>query len=158
MLKTKDRRFVTTKQFLASVSPVGKLKYQRVLTENCSVGFYGLPDIDKTFRCNKNTLVFCHNGVESQFRYVLPNILFGNTSFVVVDAQGELLYVTRQYLEDAGYRVIVCDFMLEPCLRPNIEALTVACEELTAVFFLVSDFEATPYLCDVFFVAFQRLL
>lgn len=148
MLRTKDRRFVSTKRVLAQIKSQKQSKYKRILTENCTIGF--------PCQCNMNTFVLVEHGIDSANRYILPNILYGNTSFFVVDVKGELLYSTRNYLEDKGYRVIVYDFVQEPELFPDIEDLLTAYDKLTAVFFVIPVAEA-PYLGNIISSLFDTI-
>lgn len=99
----------------ASWGDAGKLnrKYRqrpptnnRILTQNVRMGI----NAQKHGR-NLNTLVLGASGTRKSRGYALPNLMQANTSFIVTDPKGELLYNTGSFLLEEGYRLKVLDLI-----------------------------------------------
>lgn len=78
----------------------------KLLTQNVSIGMDG----HKHLR-NLNVLVCGGSGSGKTRFYAKPNIMNGNTSFVVLDPKGELLRDTGKLLKDTGYDIKVIDLI-----------------------------------------------
>lgn len=78
----------------------------KILTQNVEIGY----DAHK-HRRNLNTLVVGGSGAGKTRFYAKPNIMQGNTSFVVLDPKGEILRDTGKLLEAKGYEVRVLDLI-----------------------------------------------
>ena len=81
-------------------------------------------------------------GVKGKF--VLPNIYWGNTSLIVFDPKGEYLYESKGYLKEKGYKIITFDFCQKLKEVPDLSVLDHIGDELTALFIIISDVEASP--------------
>lgn len=81
-------------------------------------------------------------GVKGKF--VLPNIYWGNTSLIVFDPKGEYKIESEAYLKEKGYKVIVFDFCQKLKEVPDLSVLDHIGDELTALFIIISDVEASP--------------
>lgn len=78
----------------------------KLMTQNVRVGLDG-----RKHRRNLNVLVCGGSGAGKTRFYCKPNILQGNTSFVVLDPKGEILRDTGHFLEKEGYEVRVLDLI-----------------------------------------------
>jgi len=78
----------------------------KILTQNVSISYDG-----RKTRRNVNTLVCGGSGAGKTRFYAKPNILQGNTSFVVLDPKGEILRDTGYFLENQGYEIKVLDLI-----------------------------------------------
>ena len=78
----------------------------KILTQNVEIGY----DAHK-HRRNLNTLVVGGSGAGKTRFYAKPNIMQGNTSFVVLDPKGEILRDTGKLLEAKEYEVRVLDLI-----------------------------------------------
>lgn len=78
----------------------------KLLTQNVSIGMDG-----HKHRRNLNVLVCGGSGSGKTRFYAKPNIMNGNTSFVVLDPKGELLRDTGKLLKDTGYDIKVIDLI-----------------------------------------------
>ena len=78
----------------------------KILTQNVEIGY----DAHK-HRRNLNTLVVGGSGAGKTRFYAKPNIMQGNTSFVVLDPKGEILRDTGKLLEAKGYEVRALDLI-----------------------------------------------
>lgn len=65
----------------------------------------------KLHRLNLNVLVIGGSGSGKTLFYVLPNLLQGNSSYVVLDPKGENLRRSGRFLEKMGYRILVLDLI-----------------------------------------------
>lgn len=65
----------------------------------------------KKHRLNLNVLVIGGSGSGKTLFYVLPNLLQGNSSYVVLDPKGENLRRSGNFLEEMGYRILVLDLI-----------------------------------------------
>ena len=81
-------------------------------------------------------------GVKAKF--ILPNIYWGNTSLIVFDPKGECLYESEGYLKEKGYQIITFDFCQKLREVPDLSVLDHIGDELTALFIIISDVEASP--------------
>ncbi|KKI51916.1 type IV secretion system protein VirD4 [Christensenella hongkongensis] len=77
-----------------------------ILTQNTRIGLDG-----RRHRRNLNVLVVGGSGAGKTRFYAKPNIMQGNTSFVVLDCKGEILRDTGKLLEQQGYIIRVLDFI-----------------------------------------------
>lgn len=77
-----------------------------ILTQNVHIGLDG-----RKHRRNLNVLVCGGSGAGKTRFYCKPNLLQGNTSFVVLDPKGELTRDTGGMLEAMGYEVRVLDLI-----------------------------------------------
>ena len=78
----------------------------KILTQNVRIGLD-----DRNHRRNINTLVIGGSGAGKTRFFAKPNILQGNTSFVVLDPKGEILNDTGNFLKMKGYKVKVIDLI-----------------------------------------------
>jgi len=78
----------------------------KLMTQNVRVGLDG-----RKHRRNLNVLVCGGSGAGKTRFYCKPNILQGNTSFVVLDPKGEILRDTGHFLEKEGYEVRILDLI-----------------------------------------------
>ena len=78
----------------------------KVMTRNVRVGLDG-----RKHMRNLNVLVCGGSGAGKTRFYCKPNIMQGNTSFVVLDPKGEILRDTGHFLEKSGYEVRVLDLI-----------------------------------------------
>ena len=76
-----------------------------VLTQNVSLSIKDT----RTHDLNLNVIVNGGPGSGKSIRYVIPNLLQANCSYVVLDPKGETLYRTGTYLEKQGYKIKVLD-------------------------------------------------
>lgn len=80
--------------------------YNKLLTENVMISY----DNKKAAR-NANTLVIGGSGAGKTFRYAIPNLLQGATSFVDIDPKGEHLGKAGNRLIELGYDVKVLNLI-----------------------------------------------
>ncbi len=82
-----------------------------ILTRDMAVA----TDREKMFRHqrNLNTLVIGGSGSQKTRSHVMPNLLQGGMSYVVLDPSGEILRAAGSYLMEQGYRVKVLN-LFEP--------------------------------------------
>lgn len=86
---------------------VSKKKEENViLAEDVLLGI----DDWKTHR-NLNTFVIGQAGSGMIRRFIKPNLLQGNTSFIVADPEGDLLQSTEEFLKQAGYKIKVLNLV-----------------------------------------------
>jgi len=78
----------------------------KILTQNVSIGLNG-----KVHRRNLNVLVCGGSGAGKTRFYCKPNIMQGNSSFVILDPKGEILRDTGNLLEKQGYEIKVLDLI-----------------------------------------------
>ena len=78
----------------------------KLLTQNTAIGLDG-----RTHRRNLNVLICGGSGAGKTRFYAKPNIMQGNTSFIVLDPKGELLRDTGHLLEKKGYDIKVLDLI-----------------------------------------------
>ena len=78
----------------------------KILTENFYLGLDG-----KKHRRNLNTLICGGSGSGKTRFYCIPNIMQGNTSYVVLDPKGEILGSMGHLLTKLGYKVKVLDLI-----------------------------------------------
>lgn len=98
---------------------------------------------DKNAEVNLHTLyISTFPGVKA--KYILPNIYWGNTSLIVFDPKGEYLWESEGYLKEKGYKIIVFDFCQKLKEVPDLSVLDHIGDELTALFIIISDTEASP--------------
>ena len=76
----------------------------KILTQNVSIGLSA-----KKHMRNLNTLVCGGSGAGKTRFFCKPNIMQCNTSFVILDAKGEMLLATGGLLKEKGYDVRVLD-------------------------------------------------
>ena len=76
----------------------------KILTQNVRIGYDG-----RKHRRNLNTLVIGGSGAGKTRFYCKPNVMQGNTSFVILDPKGEILRATGELLERKEYDVKVLD-------------------------------------------------
>ena len=78
----------------------------KILTENFYLGLDG-----KKHRRNLNTLICGGSGSGKTRFYCIPNIMQGNTSYVVLDPKGEILGSMGHLLTKLGYKIKVLDLI-----------------------------------------------
>lgn len=78
----------------------------KLMTKNVCIGLDG-----RKHMRNLNVLVCGGSGAGKTRFYCKPNILQGNTSFVVLDPKGEILRDTGHFLEKEGYEIRVLDLI-----------------------------------------------
>lgn len=78
----------------------------KLLTQNTAIGLDG-----RVHRRNLNVLICGGSGAGKTRFYAKPNIMQGNTSFIVLDPKGELLRDTGHLLEEKGYDIKVLDLI-----------------------------------------------
>ena len=78
----------------------------KLLTQNTAIGLDG-----RTHRRNLNVLICGGSGAGKTRFYAKPNIMQGNTSFIILDPKGELLRDTGHLLEKKGYDIKVLDLI-----------------------------------------------
>ena len=78
----------------------------KILTENFYLGLDG-----KKHRRNLNTLICGGSGSGKTRFYCIPNIMQGNTSYVVLDPKGEILSSMGHLLTKLGYKIKVLDLI-----------------------------------------------
>lgn len=78
----------------------------KILTQNVMLGLNG-----KKHRRNLNVLVCGGSGAGKTRFYCKPNIMQGNTSFIVLDPKGEILRDTGHFLKSKGYDIKVLDLI-----------------------------------------------
>lgn len=81
-------------------------KQNIILTQNTRIGLDG-----RKHRRNLNVMVVGGSGAGKTRFYAKPNIMQGNTSFVVLDPKGEILRDTGHLLEKQGYEICVLDLI-----------------------------------------------
>lgn len=82
------------------------ISQNKIMTQNVKVGLDG-----RKHRRNLNTLICGGSGAGKTRFYAKPNLMQGNTSFVVLDPKGENLRDTGVFLEKEGYEVKVLDLI-----------------------------------------------
>jgi len=82
------------------------ISQNKILTQNVALGLNG-----RKHRRNLNVLVCGGSGAGKTRFYCKPNIMQGNTSFVVLDPKGENLRDTGELLVKKGYEVRVLDLI-----------------------------------------------
>ena len=78
----------------------------KILTQNVSIGYDA-----KLHRRNLNTLVVGGSGAGKTRFFAKPNVMQGNTSFVILDPKGEILRDTGNLLKESGYEIRVLDLI-----------------------------------------------
>lgn len=78
----------------------------KLLTANFGIGLKA-----KKHRRNLNTLVIGGSGAGKTRFYCKPNLMQGNTSYVVLDPKGEMLRDVGHLLEKKGYEIRVLDLI-----------------------------------------------
>ena len=78
----------------------------KLLTQNVRIGLNG-----RKHRRNLNVLVCGGSGAGKTRFYCKPNIMQGNTSYVILDPKGEILRDTGKLLESKGYEIKVLDLI-----------------------------------------------
>ena len=78
----------------------------KILTKNFYLGLDG-----KKHRRNLNTLICGGSGSGKTRFYCIPNIMQGNTSYVVLDPKGEILSSMGHLLTKLGYKIKVLDLI-----------------------------------------------
>ena len=78
----------------------------KILTQNVEIGLNG-----RKHMRNLNVLVCGGSGAGKTRFYAKPNVMQGNTSFVVLDPKGEILRDTGKLLEEKGYVIKVLDLI-----------------------------------------------
>ena len=78
----------------------------KILTQNVCIGYNA-----KLHRRNLNTLVVGGSGAGKTRFFAKPNVMQGNTSFVILDPKGEILRDTGNLLKKKGYEVRVLDLI-----------------------------------------------
>lgn len=78
----------------------------KILTQNVSIGYNA-----KKHRRNLNILVCGGSGAGKTRFYAKPNIMQGNSSFVILDPKGEILRSTGYLLEKKGYDIKILDLI-----------------------------------------------
>ena len=81
-------------------------KENKLLTEHVRMGLDG-----RVHRRNLNVMLVGGAGAGKTRGYAIPNLLQGNTSFVILDPKGELLWSTGKLLEEEGYEIRVLDLI-----------------------------------------------
>ena len=84
----------------------GNLLEDRIFTRNISISHDS--HIHQT---NLLSVIIGGSGAGKTRRYVYPNILQANTSFIVTDPKGEIVRATGRFLEQQGYEVKVLDLI-----------------------------------------------
>ena len=84
----------------------GSLMEDRIFTRNISISH----DFHK-HQTNLLSVIIGGSGTGKTRGYVFPNILQGNTSFIVTDPKGEIVRATGKYLESQGYEIKVLDLI-----------------------------------------------
>ena len=90
----------------------------KILTQHVAISLDG-----RKTRRNLNTVVIGGAGAGKSLFYVRPNLLQGNTSFVVLDTKGELLRSTGWALKEMGYKIKVLDLIAmeqSDCYNPFV--------------------------------------
>lgn len=78
----------------------------KLITQNVRIGLNG-----RKHRRNLNVLVCGGSGAGKTRFYCKPNIMQGNTSYVILDPKGEILKDTGKLLESKGYEIKVLDLI-----------------------------------------------
>ena len=78
----------------------------KILTKSVEIGLNG-----RKHMRNLNVLVCGGSGAGKTRFYAKPNVMQGNTSFVVLDPKGEILRDTGKLLEEKGYVIKVLDLI-----------------------------------------------
>ena len=78
----------------------------KIMTRNVSIDYN-----TRAHRRNMNTLVCGGSGAGKTRFYAKPNLLQGNTSYVVLDPKGEILRDTGYAMKSMGYKVKVLDLI-----------------------------------------------
>ena len=78
----------------------------KLLTQNVRIGLNG-----RKHRRNLNVLVCGGSGAGKTRFFCKPNIMQGNTSYVILDPKGEILRDTGKLLESKGYEIKVLDLI-----------------------------------------------
>ena len=78
----------------------------KILTQNISIGYNA-----HKHRRNLNTLVIGGSGAGKTRFYAKPNVMQGNTSFVILDPKGEIARDEGNLLKEKGYEVKVLDLI-----------------------------------------------
>ena len=60
---------------------------------------------------NDNVIVVGTSGTGKTYSFVEPNILQGNTNYVVADAKGDILRDTGASLKEMGYKIQVLNLV-----------------------------------------------
>ncbi len=82
------------------------VRNNKILTNNVFIGLDG-----RIHRRNLNTIIIGGSGAGKTRFYGIPNILQGNTSYVILDPKGEIIKATGNFLESEGYEVKVLDLV-----------------------------------------------
>ena len=71
--------------------------------------------------CSNNTLVIGSGGIGTRYHYIEPNLLSGNTNYVIVDFHGEMQRKYAETLKATGFDVKCVDisFQSEDCVNFN---------------------------------------
>ncbi len=69
---------------------------------------------DRQTSLNASAAIIGSSGSGKSFKYITPNLLKANSSFVVVDPKGSIMRDTANYLQSKGYRVQVLNIN-NPC-------------------------------------------
>ena len=77
-----------------------------ILTQNTRIGLDG-----HKHRRNLNVMVVGGSGAGKTRFYAKPNIMQANTSYLILDAKGEILRDTGHLLEKMGYEICVLDLI-----------------------------------------------
>jgi len=96
--------------------PVSNDSRNMILSQNIQLSLN-----TKMTQMNNNVLVIGGPGSGKSWRLVKPNLLQGNTSFVVTDPSGELLRTTGRFFESIGYQIKVFnldDMSHSDCYNP----------------------------------------
>ena len=78
----------------------------KILTQNISIGYNS-----RKHRRNLNTLVIGGSGSGKTRFFAKPNVMQGNTSFVILDPKGEIIRDTGYLLEKKGYEIKILDLI-----------------------------------------------
>lgn len=92
------------------------LRKNRIMTRNVAISY-------NSYRHKRNllTIVVGGSGSGKTRYYCLPNLMQGNTSFVVLDPKGEISRATGNLMEAKGYEIRVLDLInmeLSHCYNP----------------------------------------
>ena len=82
------------------------IEQNKILTQNVSIGYDA-----KKHRRNLNILVCGGSGAGKTRFYAKPNIMQGNSSFVILDPKGEIVKSTGHLLEKKGYEIKILDLI-----------------------------------------------
>lgn len=98
MLELKQKKAVEKKRMYNNMN--------KILTQGVAIGFNGF----KT-RMNLNTTVIGGSGAGKTRFFVKPNLLQGNTSFIILDPKGELLRDCGWAMLQMGYKIKVLNLI-----------------------------------------------